>query len=190
LPKPKKKAKLTVVEVEPTDGKYLAFLKPDKPEWYIETYIGIGKSIGSFSKSEKETLKKEAVAMGCRPLFQAWNNPRDRWELKRNVIDMVLFQDGAMATLGIDLQAAMSEVKRVLKPNGRVFFAVNEEDTKALGGQFDMGLQDSVADRLGFELVAANRGDCGLVAGYMRIKQKDQSNVKTANPLRKLPRAY
>jgi len=190
LPKPKRKAKLSLVEVEPTDAKYLAYLKPDKPNWYIEDYIAIGKNIAEASEGDLETLKKEAVAMGCKPSFQGWNNPRERWKLKTGVIDMALLQDGAMATLGKDLAAALLEIKRVLKPDGRLFFAVNEEDAGVLGGNFALGLQDSVADRLGFELVAAKRGDdCGLYAGYMR-KRLPRPKAKTGNPLRKLPRAY
>jgi len=185
LPKPKKGSKLRVVEVAPTDAKYLAFLKPDKPDWYIENYIGIGKTL------DIETLKKEATAMGCKYAFQTWTNPRERWKLKNGNTDMALLQDGAMATLGRDLEAALSEIKRVLKPNGRLFFAVNEEDARVLGGSFELGLQNSVSDRLGFELVAANRGeDCGLVAGYMRKRIPKAPKANTANPLRKLPRAY
>mmetsp|Transcript_61359 Transcript_61359/g.174286 ORF Transcript_61359/g.174286 Transcript_61359/m.174286 type:complete len:85 (-) Transcript_61359:29-283(-) len=83
------------------------------------------------------------------------------------------------------------EMKRVLKPNGRVYFVANEDDEKALGGRFELGLQGSLLQKVGFELVAAKRGDCGVTAGYLQKKLLKRKKPKAGpNPLKNIPRAY
>jgi len=177
LPKAQPKAKLQALEIEPKDGKYIAYLKPDDPSWYLDKYFAIGQFKG-FDDNGMNELRKEALAQGAAPKFQAWSIATQRFQLESGSIDMVLFSDGAMKRLGALLEPALLEVKRVLRDSGRFFFVFDDVDEELSGSSFEVGLKGSIIDRIGFELVAANRGECGVVVGYFRKKFARASSGK------------
>jgi len=189
LPKPKKKAKLRVLEIEPVDGKFLSYLKPNDPDWYVEEYVAIGQNMWEFESDQINSIKREALALGAAPRFQSWTGTQ-KWKLLNGCVDMALLADGSITRLGKLQEAALMEIKRVLKPDGRLYFVTNEDDEQRLGGRFELGLQGSLLAKAGFELIAAKRSDFGLTAGYLRKKQLSRKGKKQLNPLRNIPRPY
>eukprot|EP00913_Durusdinium_trenchii_P007733 g7262.t1 len=75
-----------------------------------------------------------------------------------------------VAGFGWAPQAALMELRRVLKPSGRLYAVASNEDAKAFKGDWADGMKGSVFDQAGFELVAAKQGECGLTVGYWRKK--------------------
>jgi len=184
LPKMSKltrKLNMTVVEINPIDAKYVNFLKPtdttDKNAWYLDHCHFIGSNVG-VDGSNEQNLKKEMMALGAQAYFQLWNKPTQKWNLMKRAVDMVLLSDGATTSLGPLLESALLEARRVLKDAGRFYIVANHEDELCLGGSFENGLMGSVVDKCGFELIAAKRGDCGVVVGCIMKKKVQASGAK------------
>ena len=187
LPAAKRNAQLKAVELEPTDGRYIGFLRPGAEEvaskkWYLDEYIAIGKTLWEAESEDVKKLKKEANAQGAKARFQGWKNPTERWQIDKSSVDMALLADGAMQRLGSRREAAFTELKRVLKPGGRLYAVANDEDSQVMEGSWEEGMKGSVFDQAGFELVAAKQGDCGLTIGYWRKKgiKKKRPKMKEA----------
>ncbi|CAK8999814.1 unnamed protein product [Durusdinium trenchii] len=175
LPKAKPNSGLTALELEPTDGRYIGFLRPGaeevaKKKWYLDEYIAVGRTVFEAETDQVKKLKKEANAQGAKPRFQGWVNPSERWQVDKGSVDMALLSDGAMERLGSRREAALMELRRVLKPSGRLYAVASNEDAKAFKGDWADGMKGSVFDQAGFELVAAKQGECGLTVGYWRKK--------------------
>ncbi|CAL1132739.1 unnamed protein product [Cladocopium goreaui] len=98
LPAAKRNAQLKAIELEPTDGRYIAFLRPGAEEvaskrWYLDEYIAIGKTLWEAESDDVKKLKKEANAQGAKPRFQGWMNPSDRWQIdKSSVVTSLSFR--------------------------------------------------------------------------------------------------
>lgn len=183
LPAAKRNAQLKAIELEPTDGRYIAFLRPGAEEvaskrWYLDEYIAIGKTLWEADSDDVKKLKKEANAQGAKPRFQGWMNPSERWQIDKSSVDMALLADGAIQRLGSRQEAALTELKRVLKPGGRLYAIASDDDTKAFDGEWQNGMKGSIFDQAGFELVAAKQGECGLTIGYWRKKGVKKKQVR------------
>eukprot|EP00913_Durusdinium_trenchii_P007734 g7263.t1 len=65
LPKAKPNSGLTALELEPTDGRYIGFLRPGaeevaKKKWYLDEYIAVGRTVFEAETDQVKKLKKEA----------------------------------------------------------------------------------------------------------------------------------
>merc|ERR1719162_2647248 len=118
---------MTALEVEPTTGRYLAFLKPESKAWYVDAMVFIGTNLYEATKDEIQKLRQEAVALGAAPRFQSWSG-KAKFKVPTASIDMALFSDGAVARLGPSFETALLEVNRVLKDTGIIYVVATEED--------------------------------------------------------------
>eukprot|EP00930_Biecheleria_cincta_P028764 TRINITY_DN20051_c0_g1_i2.p1 TRINITY_DN20051_c0_g1~~TRINITY_DN20051_c0_g1_i2.p1 ORF type:complete len:296 (+),score=46.47 TRINITY_DN20051_c0_g1_i2:24-911(+) len=164
LPRAKPKSKLKAIEVEPVDGRYL------------DEFIAVGSDLAP-GNEVWESIKKQANDQGVRPALDNWKSSA-RWVCDSRSVEMVLFGDGSFRRLGSRMEVAILESKRVLKSSGRLLFISNGEDDQAIDGRWDEGLQGSMFDRAGFELVSARQGECGLTIGYFRKKNRKPKSRK------------
>lgn len=187
LPKPEQKELLVALEIEPTDGRYVKLLKPDSKAFYVDAMIFIGTGLYEASKEDLKKLRNEAVALSAAPRFQSWS-VKEKFKLRSNTIDLVLFSDTAVTRLGASFETCLLEAKRVMRDNARMYLIVDEEDEKRLGGKFEEGLKGSMFDRAGF-ICAAARREHGVVVSCLIKRQTEKTAAgkkkkKIASPKR------
>jgi len=95
---------------------------------------------------------------------------------------MVLLSEGSLGRLGSNIEAALIQIRRVMKNNGRLFFVFSSEDEYATGGSFEDGMVTSIFDHVGFELTAARAGgeEEGVTVGYFAKKGLTRKNPNEA----------
>jgi len=171
LPPARKKAKLKVLDVEPVDARYWAYLKPIDRGWYIDEVIVVGGGIMNLDGGTTKSMADAAGGLSARFEILQWRAPTTPFGLKLQSIDIVLLSDGAIKRLGSRLENALKNTRRVLKDQGRVLYVADEEDERALGAPMEKDFSGaSPMAKYGFEIVTTKR-DCGLAVGYMKKRQ-------------------
>lgn len=188
LPKARPKTELKAVVLEPPKGKsYCAYLKPASGQWYLGEYYAITYSDEISSEAAKLEIIKDVRVQGVSGYFQTMLSANSRWEIPPSSIDMVMICDGGLVRMQsqANIEAALREAKKALKPGGRFYIIADAEDQKLIrGGEFATGLVGTLFDEVGFELVLARQGsnfDKDIVVGYMRkkgLKLKDEGEQK------------
>jgi len=168
LPPAKKKALLRVMEIEPEDAKYWAYLKPLERGWYIDEFLAVGKSVDELDQG---SMRDAAKGIGASCELLSWRKASNVFpDVKKESIDIALISDGAIKRLGSRLENALRNTRKVMKPNGRFFFVMSQEDEDILGGSMEKDFSgSSPMDKYGYEIMTSKR-EFGLTVGYMKKK--------------------
>jgi len=165
LPRTKKGAELTLLEIEPIDGRYWSYLKRTDSRYYITDAFALTSST---EKEMMKDLKFNGIGIAAVPQIVTWEQKKSF--LKAKSLDMVLLADGCLQRLGRGrVEMAFREARRVLKDEGRLYFVLDKEDEKLLGCSVQLGFEEGVIKQFGFEVASVTR-DQGLLAGCMTKK--------------------
>lgn len=176
-----------VLALEPADDRYWAFLNPPKPIWRFKEFVVVSRSIVGIG--DRPLGNMAATASGLKAAFKAIVWKGDAFTgVASSSVDIALLTEGALTRLfkgpngRNNLELALVQLKRTLKPNGRLFFIADEFDEEAFGGtgSLDLGSEPRLLKKVGFQINYSLR-QFGLVVGYM-VKATAKS-IRTAKPL-------
>lgn len=169
LPKFKPKAKMVVVDMEPEGSRYWYLLKPDDKPWYLDKINALGEGITFLGKAELDGMAQTAKNLGSACQFFKFN-PKTRSGLVKECADVVLLSDNSIKRLGANkIDAALGEIRRILKRTGHCLFIATADDEKVLG-RLDLGFESPLLRKHGLEIMGSVRGECGLNVGFLKKK--------------------
>ncbi|CAE7414955.1 eryA [Symbiodinium natans] len=166
LPSYPPRTEVVALEVEPSSGRYLSFLRPENCKWYMEKVVIVGENLGELDGRTLEVMKRTASEMGAGFEALPWKKAGVPPQIKLGSVDIGLMSDGACAKLGAKgTEAALRRMFLMLKNSGRFFIIANSDDEQiGFREQLVLGFEPAVLKKIGWQIQAAKR-DNGVVVG-------------------------
>lgn len=197
---------LNVLELAPTDAKYLGYMTPGEGGGRLDKYWVLGLEDDEL----QDKFKQQGQVFKAEVLFAQWEAGKRITNFQKDVVDAALVAPGTPASLGAAaLSQGLAEVNRVMKYDARVLIVCNEDDEKVLGGSMEsiLDVQDAmdleeledlqiddvalssgqIFKDAGLRLIRAIRDECGLTLGVCvrRELPKVPKSMRKANPRRR-----
>jgi len=185
-PKYPPKTEVTLVEIEPSSGRYWPYLRPSGCKWYMDEIFIVGENVFNLEPRITSYMKTSARDLGA--AFEACKWSRKAGvppEIQPGSVDLGLISDGTCAKLGTKgTEAAMRRMFIMLKNSGRFFIVATDEDEQfGFQEQLVLGFEPAMLKKIGWQIQAVKR-DEGIVVAYLAKRPGTGKKVSSAKPKR------